>query len=365
MMMNLTETLKEQGLMDYQIERVLTQIDEFKQLNNETKNITIERCPKCGAIHPYITRSGYTKAGKQMLLCHECGKRFVHDHGQLTFYSHQSQDKWNELIGDSIEKVPLKKTAEKLNVNESTVFRMRHKLMNSLEEITSETVLSEQVELDEKYFIESFKGCHIEGIEGKKRGTPAGKRGISNEQVCLLTGVERNGSAIARSINMGSPNKDDILSLRDNLEESSFCFIDGKTAYNALLKEKKCPSHVCKQGDYDHVNHLNNVNSFHSKMQKVYEHYRGVASKYINRYAALFVVMRQCSGMSRQEKIITVMKALRKHSTYFYVREIRWSRLFNVPLIHLLKKAFDVDCLRYIRIINKTMTSLSVGTMIG
>lgn len=31
-----------------------------------------------------------------MLRCKECGKRFVVDRGQLTFYSYQDQSKWNE-----------------------------------------------------------------------------------------------------------------------------------------------------------------------------------------------------------------------------------------------------------------------------
>ena len=66
------------------------------------------------------------------LRCKECGKRFVVDHGQLTFYSHQDQSKWNELILDTLNGVSLKETAAKINVNERNVFNMRHKLLVSL-----------------------------------------------------------------------------------------------------------------------------------------------------------------------------------------------------------------------------------------
>lgn len=65
-----------------------------------------EYCPKCGCYHPRLVKSGFAKSGKQMLRCKECGKRFVIDHDQLTFYSHQDQSKWNE----------------------HNVFNMRHKL---------------------------------------------------------------------------------------------------------------------------------------------------------------------------------------------------------------------------------------------
>ena len=77
-------------------------------------------------------KSGFANSGKQMLRCKECGKRFVVDRGQLTFYSHQDQSKWNELILDTLNGVSLKETAAKINVNERNVFNMRHKLLVSL-----------------------------------------------------------------------------------------------------------------------------------------------------------------------------------------------------------------------------------------
>lgn len=46
-----------------------------------------------------------------------CGKRFD-DHGQLTYYSHQSQNKWNTLINDILDGVSLKETAKKLKVHD-------------------------------------------------------------------------------------------------------------------------------------------------------------------------------------------------------------------------------------------------------
>ena len=48
-----------------------------------------EYCPKCGCYHPRLVYPGFANSDKQMLHCKECGKRFVIDYGQLTFYSHQ------------------------------------------------------------------------------------------------------------------------------------------------------------------------------------------------------------------------------------------------------------------------------------
>ena len=63
-----------------------------------------------------------------MLRCKECGKRFVVERSQLTFYSHQDQSKWNELILDTLNGVFLKEIASIINVSERNVFIMRHKL---------------------------------------------------------------------------------------------------------------------------------------------------------------------------------------------------------------------------------------------
>ena len=67
-----------------------------------------------------------------MLRCKECGKHFVVDHGQLTFYSHQDQSKWNELILYTLNGVSLKETAPKIDVNERNVFNIRHNLLVNL-----------------------------------------------------------------------------------------------------------------------------------------------------------------------------------------------------------------------------------------
>ena len=47
-----------------------------------------EYCPECGCYYPRLVKSGFANFGKQMLRCKECGKRFVVERGQLTFYSH-------------------------------------------------------------------------------------------------------------------------------------------------------------------------------------------------------------------------------------------------------------------------------------
>lgn len=97
------------ALQSFQIEKIDRETTDFLDTNSKIDTYHFEYCPKCGCYHPRLVKSGFANSGKQMLRCKECGKCFVIDRGQLTFYSHQDQSKWNE----------------------HNVFNMRHKLLVS------------------------------------------------------------------------------------------------------------------------------------------------------------------------------------------------------------------------------------------
>lgn len=318
-------------LYSYQINKIDMEIIDFIEVNHAADEYVIDCCPKCGKIHPPVIKGGITSKGKQMLRCKTCNKRFVVDFGQLTFYSHQEQSKWNDLIIDTKLGCSLKETAAKLNVNEMTVFRMRHKYLRFLEEIENSYILKEQIELDEKYFPRNHKGSKLEDLKSKHRGTPASKRGLSNEQVCLLTGVERFGKAIAHAFNMAKPKSEDILNIEKSIQDKSNVWTDGLTSYEKMIERKHCILKVVKsKKEYDAINHLNNVNSFHSKIEAAYSKYKGVASKYINRYAALFEIQREYADMDKQEYLLLVLKRLKRIHITFFIRQINQEDIFSM-----------------------------------
>lgn len=114
-------------LFAYQKDRVSQMVRDFIKTNRQMNQF-----------HPVLVKAGKTKAGKQMLKCSSCHKRFVCDHGQLTYYSHQPQSKWNDLIIETQKGNSLLHTAAKINVHESTVFRMRHKYLHFIEDMESD-----------------------------------------------------------------------------------------------------------------------------------------------------------------------------------------------------------------------------------
>ena len=55
------------------------------------------------------------------------------------------------------------------------------------------------------------------------------------------------------------------------------------------------------------VIHLNTVNNMHSGFKELYRHYRGVSTKYLSRYLALYIFMRRFMGMDNQEKLMVLL----------------------------------------------------------
>lgn len=68
----------------------------------------------------------------------------------------------------------------------------------------------------------------------------ANKRGISDEQVCILTGVHRGEAAFLHSYYMSKPSTEDIMNLSEHIECNSYVWTDGLTSYPKLLEEKNC-----------------------------------------------------------------------------------------------------------------------------
>lgn len=78
-------------LCAYQKARVSQMIRDFIETNRQMNHFHFEYCPKCGQYHPVLVKAGKTKAGKKMLKCSSCHKRFVcddNDNLKITNYDH-------------------------------------------------------------------------------------------------------------------------------------------------------------------------------------------------------------------------------------------------------------------------------------
>jgi transposase-like protein len=247
-------------------------------------------CPHCGE----SAKLNGKKDGRQRYKCNTCGKTLGETTNTAKNYSHSGEAVWKQVIRDTIAGIPIDETADSLLLSHSTVFNMRHKILLALEceEIHQPTVLDGVCELDDTYVLESFKGTKLPEDywrKPRKHGAVAQKRGVSNEYISISTGVQRDGEAYAQTVTRATPGKEDVAAaFKGHIGEAVLIMCDGAASYNAL--GETCGSAVMNVTDENRggFTHINTVNGFHSFIKDRYNECRGVATKYLNRYNALF-----------------------------------------------------------------------------
>ena len=299
-------------LSPYQIDQISAQVARYMKLNEELRNTRPTVCPICRRADVRFIKKGI-QASKQRYQCKGCGRKFTYDTKQITSNSHQSTDSWITVIEDTLSMTSLDETAEKIGVCHETAFNMRHKLLAYMESMTeSFALLDELVEADETYILESQKGVRCVDRKPRKHGEGATKRGLSNELYCVCVATDRNNNLAATCVNRAKPSSDDLVNaLASHIVPQSVLLCDGATAYNKLadtLESKKVE--LVGHESYDRLYHLNTVNSLHSRIKAMFRQLCGVASKYLNRYLALFTVIVSCVKYTVAESADNLRRAL-------------------------------------------------------
>ena len=120
---------------------------------------------------------------------------------------------------------------------------------------------------------------------------PYASQAFSDEQVCICTGVQRKGPALAVAINRAAPSKAEIeQAFAKHLESDTLVLTDGRQGYSVLESSVEGCLVVNVKKRADKVYHMNTVNNFHCFIKNRIANFRGVATKYLNRYNGLFSV---------------------------------------------------------------------------
>lgn len=266
-------------------------------------------CPHCDGNS--VVRNGH-KCGKQEYLCKSCRKTFVSTTNTLMSGSHQPREIWEEVICDTVSGDALDFTAKRLGLTHDCVFRMRYKFLIALAGLLEEQgfCLDDVSELDETFVLDSYKGkklpCSVCRTP-RRHGAKAEKRGISNEYICICTGAQRKGCVVAETLNRAKPSSQELQEIfSGHISEGTLILCDGLRSYQCLEETAGCTVKDVRSEAGTAFYNLNTVNAFHSFIKKRYVFYRGVATKYLNRYNALFSTAYKCT----EEKLKQIMSSL-------------------------------------------------------
>ena len=237
-----SDLLKMMTTLDsFQMRKLETYVVDMSNLNEQDKNLKPDRCPYCEQEAPMI-KKGFS-CGKQRFQCKHCGHVFTYDPHTITMYSKIERSKFCQIVLDTLNGVPVKATAASLDLSIPCVFENRHKILCAMEKLLENdpSMLCGTIEIDETFELESQKGNRNIKRKARKRGEPSKFRGISHEQVCIVTTTDRNGHEIFKAVGSGKPTSNIILeNFAEKLVEKSIIYSDGITCYDLLAKVKDC-----------------------------------------------------------------------------------------------------------------------------
>lgn len=282
-------------------------------------------CPHCGGCH--IIKYGH-KNGKQRFFCKDCQCTYMHTTNTLMANSHYGQLVWSGFIRDTLYSETLDDSADKFDFSHQTAFNMRHKVLMALQDMLGQepVSLSGIAELDETFVLDCYKGAPVPECAGRgarKHGAKAAKRGISNEYIAICTGIQRDGGVIAETVNRAKPSSDELEEVfSGHIAKDTLILTDGLRSYNVLETLAGCTvvdvNHEACRGLFN----LNTVNGLHSYIKKTYIHYRGVATKYINRYNALFSIAFRCANRLK-DTLFSTLGSVGQTCYWHGVKDIR------------------------------------------
>ena len=245
-------------------------------------------CPHCDS--DKVVRNGHQN-DHQTFECHSCDK-FFSEHTHTPMSGLHRPEKWLEFVECELLGYSMRKTSDTVGIAVTTAWLWRHKLLGALKKSEAE-VFKDILETDETYFRENQKGNKKNvGRDAYKRGSPASRRGISREQVCVVVARDRTGTTECKVAGLGpiSKAKAKIL-LGDAIDGVTSLCSDANGAWRAFAaeagvdhKELNQTKKVRTKGIY----HIQNVNAYHSRLKSWMRDYKGVASKHLDNYLTLF-----------------------------------------------------------------------------
>jgi transposase-like protein len=161
---------------------------------------------------------------------------------------------------------------------------------------------------------------------GKSRGRQRGKgkydkkkRGISKEQICIESAIDRKGNIIMGTVCKGRITKNEIVNFFDGKigKDATFC-TDSHKSYPKIDKELKVNLKQVPRGKQmiDSVYHLQHINALHSGFKRWIQVFNGVSSKYLNNYLAWFKFLQISKKNKKSDRIKDMLVNVATKETY-------------------------------------------------
>ncbi|HPJ24019.1 MAG TPA: hypothetical protein PK113_03835 [Bacillota bacterium] len=238
-------------------------------------------CPECGICDASI-KHGTTINGTQRYRCKACGKTFI-SNTSPTKYLKNSDYTIRKLIGYMIDDVALDVIARNLKINIKTAHYYRYLVFHSLKDYQDEIRLSGSIMIDETFMRINEEKYKLKRMDGK------GIRGLSFNQLCIITLTNLQGICIARISSRAMPLPGDYKRLfNKNIVKVKRFLHDGNPKQVQFMNQfgcEKIDTRRDESGDYS----TDIIDSLHSNIKRYLFKHAGYRMKNLQHYLNFFV----------------------------------------------------------------------------
>ncbi len=240
--------------------------------------------------------------------------RYGHANGMQRYRCKMCRHTFNALTGTPLNRLhkrglwlrqaealadarPLRKVAKDIGIHVGTAHRWRHRFL-ALPEAIQPQALAGVTEVDETYFLLSFKGKRTLPRKARKRGGKAAKRGLSHEQVPVLVARDRAG-VTADCMPKASDAATLAAALKPFVPADVVLCSDGSPALAGAARALGVEHHSINLSAGIRIDgpwHIQNVNAYHSRLKAWIAKFRGVATCYLANYLGWFRAHDRASG---------------------------------------------------------------------
>lgn len=231
-------------------------------------NRCINECPHCKSKN-YIKFGMYK--GIQRYRCKECEKTFSKTTKSIWSYSKKQPEYWVKFVELMLQKKSLRECIKTLKINIRTAFIWRHKIMSELVSDVMADSLEGKVFITKAIEKENFKGC-------RKITT------LERKNIWIVAAKDRRDSMIVMPICMQFWNEDNFNKIvYSKITKDSYIIPDNdRYMINIAKKHNKgvILNSKCEKS----------ISNFRSNLRNWIGTFRGVATKYLERYLSYFIL---------------------------------------------------------------------------
>ena len=261
-------------------------------------------CPECGLANT-IVKFGKNSNGVQRYKCKDCNITFNSLSYSFLSNSKKGFSDWLQYFHCMMEGWSIRKSAEFCGISVRTAFFWRHKILDLLRQKLNRMKLHGVVEADDTFIRESYKGNSPPDREPYKRGEPASKPGISSEQICITTAIDRSGKVYGKVSARGRATSSVLKKvLAKRIDANAILVTDNDSAYKRFARINKFEHVIINEHETKGVYHVNTINGFHSRLKAFIRKFNGVSSKYLDNYLSWI-----SSIFERKLTLLQVLKA--------------------------------------------------------